>query len=618
MRKGTMTKISLVTAAALAAAAALAIRTRVAASSPTAASAIGAAGRSGPGIGRQRRWAVALETKLQEGGAAASRNGNTTVLTGDWIVTVVGVSPAGYDLACEIQNAHVTGAGGGPVDARDLAQLEQNLGRRFWVSYQADGAARQLHFPRDMTDDVRNFLALLVTQTEMVRPLQPSAQWTATERDGAGAYFAAYEQPGSKQIIKRKLRYVSVDGAATASAASIGVRVVHAEARFTLDDQNLVTEVEDREVAALDPKMGAPALAVEIELHLDRARSGIVPELIGSLERARPGLETGPVVTQRAPADELQARSDARLVRDLTMAQILATVGGGQADDRTRVQLEALFRRRPADIPAAAAFARQASPSATRMVLQALGVAGTEPAQGALCAVADDPQAPTPLRVVALGAFIQTKRPTETTISTITRLMDAQDPAVRRQALYMAGSLGSNSQGDEPAAAARIETELLGRYATCAGSACLDLLAALGNLATPRVLPPIARALNDLHADVRASAVRALRKVKDPSVDRLISTTMIGDHDPNVRAAAILAATFRPIGAFIEPLARTVRTDPVDYVRSAAINSVASHVDGSPLIEHALMAAATDDVKPGVRRLARQALGPRAAGLRDR
>ncbi len=610
MKKQIQTKTVLFTAAALAAAVALGVRTRVAASSAPAAAATATAAVPAD-AGHQRRWAIILETKMRQGDPSAAAPASTTVLTGDWTVTVSGASAAGTEVACQLDKVHIVGSGFGTVDAKDLAQLEQNLGKRFWVTYQRDGAAKLLHFPREMGDDVRNFLELLVTGSELVHATQPSPQWTATERDGAGTYFAAYQQPSPSQIVKRKLRYVSLDGVAASGPAPIGVRIESAETRFTLDQDGLVSELHGHESSLLDSKMGAPTLGVEIALQMERVRAANDPSLIGSLDRARPGLDTGPVVTQRAPAEELQSRYDTRLIKNLKLDQVLKGLTSGHPDDRTGPALEAIFRQRPSDIPAAAAFVRQASPEAAKAVLQALGVAGTEAAQSALGAVATDGHAPAGLRVAALGGFVQTRRPSAATISTLVSLMDSTEPGIQRQALYMAGSVGGHD--DDPAGTARIEAELLGRYARCGGPLCLDLLAALGNLATPAVLPPITDALNNSHADLRASAVRALRKVKDPAAERLISATILGDHDPGVRAAAIFATTFRPIGAFVEPLTRAVRTDPVDYVRTAAINSVANHVDASPLIQEALVAAATDDVKPGIRRLARQALGPRAA-----
>lgn len=106
------------------------------------------------------------------------------------------------------------------------------------------------------------------------------------------------------------------------------------------------------------------------------------------------------------------------------------------------------------------------------------------------------------------------------------------------------------------------------------------------------------------------AAARALRRVKIASADRLISAAMTDDADASLRAAAVFGATFRPLTPLFEALARTLQADPVDYVRSAAIEAVASHVDESPLVEQALVTAATKDLVAAVRRLAREALAP--------
>ena len=196
MRKSLVVRIAVLAAGALAGAAAVGfVHPR------PASSGVKGAGAGGSAIaGRQLSWAVTLETKLQQAGAAASSRDGTTTLIGEWVVTVSGGSDAGYDLACELRHAHVAGRGFGNVEAADIERLERKLSGRFWVSYQADGAATELHFPREMTDDVRNFLELLVTEAQLVRPVRPVSQWTATERDGAGSYFAAYQQLGAQEI----------------------------------------------------------------------------------------------------------------------------------------------------------------------------------------------------------------------------------------------------------------------------------------------------------------------------------------------------------------------------------------------------------------------------------
>lgn len=571
-----------------------------------------ATGGSAKNAGRQSRWAIMLETTLQQGGSAATVHPGTTTLTGDWVVTVSGATAGHTELACELQHAHVTGTGFGNVDPADVARLERNLVGRFWVSYQDDGAATALHFPREMSDDVRNFLELLVTESQLVRPARPAPQWTATERDGAGSYFAAYEQLGPSEIVKKKMRYLAVDGAGTARAASVNVQVDDAETRFALDDAGAVRELFGHERMHIDAKMGAPGLAIGIRLHMAGARTGRAPELIGSLERAL-DLETGPVITQRASDQELLARRDARLIKDVTLPPLLESVQRGRADATIRVTLAALLRQRPAVVPPAVAFVRNAEPTPAKLVLDALGAAGTPAAQAALCALASDGSMPTSARVDAVGALIQTKRPTGDTVAALVELMDAAEPAVRRQALYVAGAAGGQSHDADPAASAHLETALLARYEKSRGPARVDLLVALGNLATAAVVSPVEQALRDPSAAVRAGAARALRKVKDPVADRLIAEAMTGDRDPSVRAAAVLAASFRPIGPLVESLAHTVEGDPVDYVRTGAIEAVASHVDESPLVQKALFTAASHDASAGVRRLARQTLGRRLA-----
>lgn len=564
-------------------------------------------------LGRQLRWDVTLETTLQPQDKAGTGRGGTSTLTGEWLVTVSGASAGGTDVACELRHPHVAGTGFGDVDPADVARLERNLATRFWVSYQADGAATALHFPRALGDDVRNFLELLVTESQLVRPARTNVQWTATERDGAGGYFAAYQQPGPTEIVKRKVRYLALDGAGAARASAVNVRIDSAETHYALDAQGVVGDLVGREAMRIDAQMGAPGLDVAIKLHLTNGRVGEAPELVGSLERAASGLETGPIVTQRASADELLARRDARLMRDADFSRLVEAVEQKRADATTQLALEAFLRRRPADVARAVAFVRRTEADAGQVVLRALGAAGTAAAQDALGGLATDGGAPLRSRIDALGAFIQTKQPTAATVGLLIQMMDAQEPGLRRQALYVAGAVGGDGHDASPGASARIQAVLLDRWRQTSGDARLDLLVALGNLGASAVVPTLEKALTDPNTAVRAGAARALRKVKDPSADRLIAAAMTGDHDPAVRAAAVLAASFRPIGPLVEPLAHAVRADPVEYVRSEAIDMVANHVDESPLLGQALLDAATSDSSPGIRRLARKALGRRLA-----
>jgi hypothetical protein len=563
-----------------------------------------------------------LDTRLQQPGPANQKIDGTMTLTGDWVVTVSDDADSGYTAACELRGAHVTGKGFGDVAPADVARLERRLGSRFWVSYQRDGAARQLHFPKELPDDVRNFLTLIVTQSQLVRPPQASDQWTATERDGAGTYLASYHQGTAHELVKQKLRYLSVDGAVAAQGAglhtSVNVNIEGAETTFTLDGDQL-GGLTSQERMHIDASLGGLALGVEIHLALTNARRGREDALIGSLERARPDVESGPVITQRASDEELAARKDARLLKDATLPALLKTVeenkDDGKAEWRTRDTLAAWFRRRPADIAAGLAFVDRASDGArARIVLEALGAAGTAPAQAALCGIASDAHKPAERRVDALTALVGTASASPATVSALIELMAATDANVSRQALYVAGGVAHQSLVSDPAGAQRIETELLSRLSRAKdGHARADVLASLGNLGTKTIVPAIEHALQDPDVQVRVQAARALRKIEGPAADKLVVATMTGDGEARVRQAAIAAAGERAIGPFVESLAQLVTGDPVDFVRTTAIETAAHHVNESPVLRDALAEAAAHDHSPGVQRLARKALGTQLA-----
>jgi hypothetical protein len=572
--------------------------------------------------GRRLTWPVELVARMRNappgGGAATGLDGTTTV-TGDWVTTVSGIAAGGgTDVACELRRAHVAGAGFGDAPVAEVQRLESTLATRFWVTYQPDGAARALHFPRELPDDVRNLLALLVTETQLVRPSQEIPQWTATERDGAGAYLAAYSRSG-QEIAKQRLRYVAVDGAGGQTAAAVGVQIDASEGHFTVDAAAVVRAATVHDRMSVDMKLGAPGLLVDVRLALGPVRADAAPELAGSLGRAEAaaGLDSGPVVTQRASADVLQARQDAQLIANVTLKGILADVAGGRIADRTHTQLTALLRRRPGEIPEALDYARAASEPQARIVLDALGAADTPAAQSALATLAGNGKAAPPLRTIAAGALVQTKHPTAATIAALLRLLDDPEPRVSREALFVAGAVGNQARATDPDGAAAVERVLLARLARCHGAVCSDALIAIGNLASSGALPAIERSLREPDPAVRAAAARALRKLDVPAADRLLGSTMVGDRDAAVRAAAVRATAARSIGPVAEPLARVIQADPVDYVRTDAIEAAARHVDESPAVSRALFAVAAADRSPGVQRLARSVLGPRFGGGTD-
>jgi HEAT repeat protein len=149
----------------------------------------------------------------------------------------------------------------------------------------------------------------------------------------------------------------------------------------------------------------------------------------------------------------------------------------------------------------------------------------------------------------------------------------------------------------------------LSRYAAAKDTATrTELLSALGNSASAAVLPTIEAALRDDAPEVRGAAARAMRLADDAAVDALLADAIAQDRDPRVRAAAIFAAGFRPVAPYVDALLHAATSDAAEYVRADAIGLLRRQQGASSKIPESLARIAERDPKPGIRRLAREAL----------
>ena len=322
---------------------------------------------------------------------------------------------------------------------------------------------------------------------------------------------------------------------------------------------------------------------------------------------ARPAAPV-PVAPERVPpgADDVPAR-DRRLAQGHTALELLAAAADGHTGDQLPARLEAILRADPAAIAPAVALLR--SGKAEKPVIEALGAAGTPPAQAGLCALARDTSLPVSVRQEAIAGLVLVKQPTAPTMATVGRLLEGRATGVRRAARAVAGTVARVGRPEHVAESEAIEKTLLGEYARARDDGDRALaLAALANLGSPAVLAPVKAALGDGERPVRAAAARALRLVPDPAADRLLVGLLRSDRDPAVRAAAIFAAGFRDLAPLVDGLAETAETDPVESVRTDTVTLLARYANTSPRVTRALAYAADNDPKANVRQIARAAL----------
>jgi hypothetical protein len=532
-------------------------------------------------------------------------------MAGEWTLTVSAVRAGSYEAQLQLAGVHCIPDAAQKASASALADLEKRLSRPFWATYRSDGGLMEMHFNRETTPSDRNLLQMIASELQLVRPPLSRTSWTAQERDGAGEYSALYVMAQPGHILKRKLKYIYTDGVAGAPTDAVHVSIDQSEISFSLASDQNVAEVDGTNRVRMDLSTSqAERLDAVTEFHLGNLRSSHVPELIGSLDRARPQVSSSAIVTQRPDSARVRAEADDRLLAgDSTDALLAAafTKDGSVAASPDR--LTALFRRRPEAASAAAALL--VSRGRQRIVTNALGAAGTLSATNALAGIARNMSLTDELRVDAVIAFVQMQHPTLEAMRVPPDLIDHSNPAIQSAARMMSGALARAGRLEHEAEADAIDASLIALYRGARDTReKSELLGALGNSVGPAVGPIIEEALNDAHVSVRAAAARALRLAPGIETDSLLAAAITSDRDAAVRSDAIFAARFRhPMPApLADALLQAASKDTVEYVRSNALAVLRLNPTASVKIPETLGRIAKLDTDPGIRRQAREAI----------
>jgi hypothetical protein len=565
--------------------------------------------------GEQRRWALDFRTRLEQPGNARPIEID---LSGDWISTVSAVRPGEYDAVLQLANMRI-GTAANAVPADQSESVRRRLSRPFWATYRDDGSMLAVHFFKDMDPSDRNMLQMIATECQFVRAAVDRTSWTVRERDGAGECLASYDRANANTITKHKLKYVRTEGAPGNTSDSAHVEIDQSEYRFTVDSDGDLVAMDGR----IRVRMGVSAkdagqLTAVTVTQLSGLRKSQAPELIGSLARALPGVVSSAVRAHQTDHDQLRARLDSELLDGWTTEALLGaarlTAGKEKGQDGLmQDRLAALFRQRPDAASAALAMLRKSGPDSR--ITDALGFAGSPAAVQTLAAIARDRNLPSALRIDALTAFALMQHPSAEAMRVPAALLDAPDAsgdaAVASAARLAMGALARAGRPSHPEEAKQLDAALVTRYrATLNAAELAELLSAMGNSSGASVVPVIEGALRDQRDGIRAAAVRALRLAPGGEVEGLLCAAITNDRDADVRAAAIFAASFRqPIGSKLgSVLIQAAKTDSAEHVRVRAITLLRQHPGVVPNLGETLEWIAQHDSKPGVRRLAQEAL----------
>lgn len=192
-----------------------------------------------------------------------------------------------------------------------------------------------------------------------------------------------------------------------------------------------------------------------------------------------------------------------------------------------------------ADLLAAAIQSARVTGRAAADVLSALGSAGTERAQAALCAVFENGQLAGALRQAAVESMFQIERATPALVDTLRRALHAGDPfdALSGSAMLVLGALaGRGAEGNgQP-----VVMELLALESAVRRQGVEPgWFEALGNTGDPAVLPLASRLCASADPVERAWGLTALRRVDAPMAHALQRAAAREDGAAGVRRQAI-------------------------------------------------------------------------------
>lgn len=439
-------------------------------------------------------------------------------------------------------------------DPKRKEQLATGLTGDHFFTLTRGGQLQAIRLSGKMPALAEQMLKALVAALQFRRGLAGQDTWSARERDTTGEYKADYRRLAADRFAKSKTEYTRLFATApTALGLSLQRPTIERSAHlFTFSGERLTELTVDEELRSASVGAMPEIHAItQISLaHLESSSPGAFASLIALDAESREARLEEPATPEAIRNDTDQAR-----IAGLTLPQALAAMNAAGPDDTKRkarayTALAAILRQDPKAIDDALARIRRKDASA-KLLVDALGDAGTEAAQKALTTLGQDTALDKELRRAALMSLSFVSEPT-------------------RETLY---------------------------------------LGALGNSGHPEIVPEVVPFLDHAAPSVRAAAVYALRRVPGAVPEKHIARMMTGDADPVVRKRAVEAAGSRsPSWPLVAPLTALLQNEKDFKTRHAALSVAIRWAPLVPSLVQALAWTRDNDPDPTLKRMANGAL----------
>jgi len=490
------------------------------------------------------------------------------------------------------------------------------LGRPVIVGMQRDGTLSDLRFaqgyPEEAVAVARGLLAAFQT------PIAPADRWDTLEDDVTGRYRARYQLQNWSldaggasiaRVLKTKVSYSQLYYRLTrvGDAAEVDARV-RGTTSFLFDaTRGHVVSVEGDDAVTLLVGGAEPVTSHS------RARFALtVRDRVDDAHGMRPGA-VQQVAASWVPAEHQEDASDEPPSIDSSLALLKHQLASApelsfENIDVLRQLTAAIGRARSqADLAPVIDALRSGNPETATLLAGALGSAGTPAAQEGLAQIIADGTASAEARKAAAVGLAQTAEPTSGAEAAVRRVVASPsrpDDGTWEQSALALGAMGGRLRDSDSARGDNIVAALhdAGRSALSDGER-IAWLKAVGNAGAAASLSEIVPFLSTRDDEVRAAAVSATRRIRDPTVDQQVTRMLEEDASATVRAASIRVLAEREARVAFDAVAQSAASDASPQVRRESIDFFSRFISegGQPL---AVIRAAQLDSDDAVRQLA--------------
>jgi hypothetical protein len=499
------------------------------------------------------------------------------------------------------------------------ALLQARLAEPTCITARSSGQIRNLRLGPAMPQVGRDLVRGILAAIQVVLPKAATQEWTTEEEEPSGVYRARYsavseDRTGLIRIEKTKQEYLQ-------PTTRRGRHWVRSAARVlaVFDPRQGLTARLDGSEQREDLLGQRPFSSTRVMVRLTHAETrslaakdhGAARDRCSALEHSEPF----PLYSSKEDSTRQLSLQHKELGRD-TVESVLAQLhaldsapdGGG---DETSVYLKvrALAMVHPETCARLGDTVARGDPRgrSVRAIVQALSVAGNAAAQDALVQAlrlkTRDPEA----SILISTALGETASPTFQAERALRELATtARDQNVAAAAQLSLGAMAQRLAEKAPERAQRLVRSLLDQLrAARTGSARRQLLLVLGNSGAPEAAPAVLEFLLEPSAELRATAVWALRFQPSGPIDSILARALASDPDTSVRVSAARAFGFRQVtAASFEACEKALRGDPAEEVRLAALQPLWNTRDHFPAALRSVQEAVLKDASKRVREAA--------------